>query len=66
MISVNSSVGYEYNAEGRRVRKLVGGNTRFIYGIGGALFAEFDGSTGNPQKEYVSGGGMMAVARGVI
>jgi len=38
------------------VRKLVGENTRFIYGIGGQLIAEFDGSTGNLKKEYVEGG----------
>ena len=43
------------------MRKLVGENTRFIYGIGGALIGEFSGSTGNLLKEYVSGGGMMAV-----
>lgn len=43
------------------MRKLVGENTRFIYGIGGALIAEFSGSTENLLKEYVSGGGMMAV-----
>ncbi len=61
MISVNSTVGYKYDGEGRRDKKLIGENTRFIYGIGGALIAEFNGSTGTLQKEYVSGGGMMAV-----
>jgi hypothetical protein len=38
------------------VGKLVGENRRFVYGIGGQLIAEFDGSTGNLKKEYVYGG----------
>ena len=61
LITVNSSTGYTYDGEGRRVRKLIGENTRFIYGISGELIAEFSGSDGNLTKEYVSGGGMMAV-----
>jgi RHS repeat-associated protein len=61
LITFNSTTGYKYDGEGRRVRKLIGENTRFIYGISGELVAEFNGSTGNLQKEYVSGGGMMAV-----
>jgi RHS repeat-associated protein len=47
---------YTYDGEGQRVRKFVGENTRFVYGIGGQLIAEFDGSTGNLKKEYLYGG----------
>jgi len=47
---------YVYDGEGQRVKKLIGENTRFIYGIGGQLVAEFDGATGNLQKEYVQAG----------
>jgi RHS repeat-associated protein len=61
LISLNSTTAYRYDGGGRRVRKLVGENTRFVYGISGELVAEFNGSTGNLLKEYVSGGGMMAV-----
>jgi RHS repeat-associated protein len=61
MVSVNSVTGYKYDGEGRRVRKLTGENTRFIYGIGGELIAEFNGSSGALLREYVSGEGMMAV-----
>jgi len=34
----------------------VGENTRFVYGLGGELITEFDGSSGNLKKEYISGG----------
>lgn len=61
MISVNSTTGYSYDGEGRRVRKLIGENTRFIYGIRGELIAEFNGASGSLSKEYVTGGGTMAV-----
>ena len=37
----------------------MGENTRFIYGIGGAVIAEYDGSSGNFKKEYVADGGSM-------
>jgi RHS repeat-associated protein len=57
--SVDSTTSYTYDGEGKRVLKLVGENTRFIYGIGGALIAEYDGSSGNLKKEYVVGGGSM-------
>lgn len=53
---VDGVSAYGYNGEGQRVRKLVGENTRFIYGIGAQLVAEFDGATGNLRKEYVYGG----------
>jgi RHS repeat-associated protein len=61
LLSLNSTSAYKYDGAGRRVRKLSGENTRFIYGISGELVAEYNGSSGNQQKEYVSGGGMMAV-----
>ena len=57
--SVDSTTAYIYDGEGKRVRKLVGENTRFIYGIGGSVIAEYDGSSGNLKKEYVAGGGSM-------
>ena len=47
---------YTYDGGGQRVRKLVGENTRFVYGLSGQLIAEFDGSTGNLKKEYLYGG----------
>ena len=42
-----------YDGEGQRVRKLVGENTRFVFGIGGQLIAEFSGSSGALLKEYI-------------
>ena len=53
---VDNVTAYMYDGAGHRVKKLVGENTRFIYGIGGELIAEFDGATGNLKKEYVYGG----------
>lgn len=37
------------------MRKLLGENLRFIYGIGGNLIAEFSGSNGALKKEYIYG-----------
>jgi len=54
--SVDSTTAYVYDGGGARVRKLVGENTRFVYGIGGELVMEFDGSSGNLKKEYLSDG----------
>ena len=54
--TVAGVTAYTYDGEGQRVRKLVGENTRFVYGLGGQLIAEFDGSTGNLKKEYLYGG----------
>ncbi len=54
--SVDSTAAYTYDGAGQRVRKLVGENTRFVYGIGSELIAEYDGSSGNLKKEYISGG----------
>jgi RHS repeat-associated protein len=56
ILKVDGTTAYAYDGEGHRVRKLVGENTRFVYGIGGQLVAEFDGSNGNLKKEYVYGG----------
>jgi len=56
---VDNVAAYVYDGEGHRVRKLVGENTRFVYGIGGQLLAEFDGGTGALKKEYVYGGGSL-------
>jgi len=53
---VDNVAAYVYDGAGHRVKKLVGENTRFVYGIGGELIAEFDGATGNLKKEYVYGG----------
>lgn len=50
---------YAYDGAGHRVKKLVGENTRFVYGIGGQLLAEFDGGTGALKKEYVYRGGSL-------
>ena len=54
--SVDSTTAYTYDGSGERVRKLVGENIRFVYGLRGELIAEFDGSGGNLKKEYISGG----------
>jgi RHS repeat-associated protein len=52
---VDTVAAYTYDGEGQRVRKLVGENLRFIYGIGGQEIAEFSGSSGALQKEYIYG-----------
>jgi RHS repeat-associated protein len=52
--TVDAQSAHVYDGEGRRVRKLLGENVRFIYGIGGKLIAEF-GSTGALMKEYIYG-----------
>lgn len=58
---VDNVTAYVYDGEGQRVRKLVGENTRFVYGIGGQLVAEYDGSSGNLKKEYVSGSSLITI-----
>jgi RHS repeat-associated protein len=60
ILKVDNTTAYVYDGEGQRVKKLVGENTRFIYGIRGGLVAEFNGSTGSLKKEYVYGAGMEA------
>lgn len=57
---VDNVVAYAYNGEGQRVRKFVGENTRFVYGLAGELIAEYSGANGLLLKEYVYGGGMVA------
>jgi len=52
---VNGSSAYVYDGAGQRVRKIVGENLRFIYGLGGEEIAEFDGGTGVLKKEYIYG-----------
>ena len=37
------------------MRKLMGENLRFVYGIGGQLIAEFSGASGSLLKEYITG-----------
>jgi RHS repeat-associated protein len=53
--SVDGVAAYRYDGEGRRVRKLIGENLRFIYDMTGQMIAEFDGATGALRKEYVHG-----------
>ncbi|HEX6044625.1 MAG TPA: RHS repeat-associated core domain-containing protein, partial [Pyrinomonadaceae bacterium] len=58
---VDNVNAYVYDGEGQRVRKLLGENLRFVYGIGGQLIMEFNGATGALAKEYVYGaGGLLA------
>jgi RHS repeat-associated protein len=52
---VDNISAYTYDGEGQRVRKLVGENLRFVYGIGGQLLAEFSGASGALLKENVYG-----------
>lgn len=62
---VNGVTAYAYDGAGRRVRKYLGENTRFVYGIGGELLAEYDGSSGALRKEYLYGaGGIVTVEPG--
>jgi len=59
--NVDATSAYTYDGEAQRVKKLMGENTRFVYGIGGKLVAEFDGATGVLKKEYIYGaGGLVA------
>jgi RHS repeat-associated protein len=55
ILKVDTVSAYVYDGEGQRVRKLVGENLRFIYGIGGQEIAEFSGASGALQKEYIYG-----------
>ena len=58
--TVNAASAYVYDGEGQRVKKLVGENLRFIYGLRGEELAEFDGETGALKKEYVYGSNGLA------
>jgi len=53
IVKVDAASAYTYDGEGLRVRKLLGENLRFIYGVGGQLIAEFNGANGTISKEYV-------------
>ena len=60
---------YRYDGEGRRIKKMVGtAVTRFVYGMGGELIAEHEGTTATsttPTKDYVYGPtGMLAEVTG--
>lgn len=55
IVKVDSTSTFVYDGGGQRVKKLIGENTRFIYGIGGQLIAEFNGSSGVLTKEYIYG-----------
>jgi RHS repeat-associated protein len=58
------SGSYTYNADGRRVRRITGGQeTWHVYGIGGELLAEYAaGAAPNaPQKEYGYRNGQLLV-----
>ena len=58
---VDNVSAYVYDGEGRRVRKLIGENLRFVYDIGGQQIAELDGANGTLKKEYIYGpSGLMA------
>lgn len=52
---VDSVAAYVYDGAEQRVRKLIGENLIFVYGIGGQLVAEYSGSSGSLLKEYVYG-----------
>ena len=49
---VDNVSAYVYDGEGRRVRKLLGENLRFVYGISGQVIMDFSGTTGALTKEY--------------
>jgi RHS repeat-associated protein len=62
IIKVDNQTAYLYDGEGRRVRKFVGEDTRFIYGIGSELLAEITVSEKDGDsllKEYVYAGGSL-------
>nr|MDQ3804573.1 hypothetical protein [Acidobacteriota bacterium] len=59
--SVNGAPGYAYDGEGRRVKKTLGEATRFVYGVGGQLIAEYDAAAGGLRRQGVHGaGGLLA------
>ena len=64
IIKVDNATAYAYDGEGKRVRKYLGENTRFVYGIGGELLIELSISVksgaASLKKEYVYCGGTMA------
>jgi YD repeat-containing protein len=57
-----SAVKYIYDGEGQRVAKrITGDNVSFVYGIGGALIAEFERGTSNIKKEYINGTSLVTI-----
>ena len=52
---VDNVNAYVYDGEGQRVRKFIGENLRFVYGLAGELLMEFNGATGTLTKEYIYG-----------
>ena len=69
---VNGSHKYRYNADGKRVKRIIASQGEFwlVYGMGGELVAEYNASTGipaqtSPSKEYgYRGGQMLVIAEG--
>jgi RHS repeat-associated protein len=60
--TIDSQSAYVYDGQSQRVRKLLGQNLRFIYGLSGNLIAEFDGVSGALKKEYIYGAsGLVAI-----
>jgi RHS repeat-associated protein len=53
--NVDGNAAYTYDAEGHRIKKSVGENVRFVYGIGGKLVAELESTSGALKKEYIYG-----------
>jgi RHS repeat-associated protein len=62
IVKVDSNPAFVYDGVGQRVKKLIGENTRFAYGIGGQLIAEFNSSSGALTKEYIYGASGLAAA----
>jgi RHS repeat-associated protein len=55
VITVDTASAYKYDGEGKRVRKLLGENLRFVYDMSSRLVAEFNGLSGDLEKEYIYG-----------
>ncbi|HEX8459226.1 MAG TPA: NPCBM/NEW2 domain-containing protein [Pyrinomonadaceae bacterium] len=68
VIGINSSAAYNYDADGRRVRRSTPNGTVWqIYGFDGELLAEYaaSGAASAPQKEYgYRGGELLVTAEG--
>lgn len=67
--AVNNSHQYRYNADGRRVKRIIMGQGEFwmVYGISGELVAEYNANAAQnvPIKEYgYRGGKMLIIAEG--
>ncbi len=66
--AANGGHQYRYNAEGKRVKRIISGQGEFwmVYGIGGELVAEYNATSGiplqtSPNKEYGYRSGQMLV-----